>query len=331
MNNQHRRDAARFFIRALILAGFSFYISYLVQTGNIVYYIAPRMEIYVKLTAFALYAIAAYQAFLALQSLNRKQKADCGCETPSASKSWFRSFVVYGLFVIPLMLGYVLPDAALNSSLAAKRGVNFGPSPAQTESVQASTPDLSVEESRAEGHNAEENRVIESQDNNQDTVSHSRLSAAELDALFPADSYMEPFANLAKALYVQDIIEVREEGFIETLSSIDLFVEPFLGKSIEFSGFVYREDGMKENQFALARFQIQCCSADALPFGIMVEYDRALNYATDSWVKVSGTIGQTSYHEQQIMKVEAVKIEVIEAPSSPYVYPNYDYFYSFAN
>ncbi|WP_010268906.1 TIGR03943 family putative permease subunit [Paenibacillus senegalensis] len=332
MTSQHRTDAARFFIRALILAGFSFYISYLVRSGNIVYYIAPRMEIYVKLTAVGLYIIASYQAFLALKSLNRKKAADadcgCGCEPQARARPSLLSFIIYGLFLFPLLLGYVLPDAALNSSLAAKRGVNFGPSPTQPGTIQATSTSPSEDKTDKTVRAIEEGGQKELEGSEPGTT---LVTAEELEALFPADQYMEPFANLAKTLYVQDTIEVKEEGFIEILSSIDLFVEPFVGKTIEFSGFVYREDDMRSNQFALARFQIQCCSADALPFGIMVEYDRAQNYPTDSWVRVRGTIGQTLYNDMQIMKVDAVKIESIEAPGSPYVYPNYDYFFTASN
>lgn len=324
MNSRHRVKAVRFMVRALILAGFSFYITYLIRTGNMVYYIAPRMEIYVKLTAVGLYLVAAYQAFLALQSLNTKRTEDCGCgcESHRPSRSRFRSFVIYGLFLFPLLLGFVMPDTALNSSLAAKRGVNFGPSPSQLDTLHPVDKDKSpAEEWSATAEDRSPEWPVE-------RPGDESLTDEELDNLFPADDYLESFANLAKSLYLQEPIIVKEEGFIEILSSIDLFVEPFLGKTIEFSGFVYREETMRADQFALARFQIQCCSADALPFGIMVQYDRAQSYATDSWVKVTGTVGQTPYNDLDIMKVDAVKIEKVDAPSTPYVYPNYDYFYN---
>jgi uncharacterized membrane protein YcgQ (UPF0703/DUF1980 family) len=53
---------------------------------------------------------------------------------------------------------------------------------------------------------------------------------------------------------VLDKIVVKPEIYLEVLSSIDLFKEPFIGKKIEISGFVYRENDLKENQFVVGRF-----------------------------------------------------------------------------
>jgi uncharacterized repeat protein (TIGR03943 family) len=94
---------------------------------------------------------------------------------------------------------------------------------------------------------------------------------------------------------------------------------------MEISGFIYHEDDMKFNQFVVARFSVSCCSADALPFGVMIESDKANLFHKDSWVKVTGTIGKTTYAGNNIMKLDAAKIEKIQAAKDPYVYPNYDF------
>ncbi len=117
---------------------------------------------------------------------------------------------------------------------------------------------------------------------------------------------------------------MKSEIFLEILSSIDLFRDRFIGKKIEISGFVYRLEDLKEDQFVVGRFAMSCCSADASPYGVLVHFPKAVNYAKDEWVKISGTIQKATYAENEIFAVKAVKVEKISAPESPYVYPNLD-------
>lgn len=58
------------------------------------------------------------------------------------------------------------------------------------------------------------------------------LSAAEqLEATFKApDPYNAEFAELAKRLYPEEIIEIRPEIFSETVGAIELFQDQFRGK-----------------------------------------------------------------------------------------------------
>ena len=148
---------------------------------------------------------------------------------------------------------------------------------------------------------------------------------SDLDLLFAADMYTEDFARLAKQLYQQDVIAVKEELFMEILTAIDLFLNPFQGKVMEIEGFIYREEEMNQRQFVIGRFALDCCTADALPYGVLAEYDEAGRYENDSWVRIRGTIGRTEYLGNTIMVVLPTSIERIEAPASPYVYPNYDF------
>jgi putative membrane protein len=65
-------------LRAFILTGFAMLIVYLVRTGNIGLYIAPRMELYVKLSAIGLYAAAIYQYYAAFRAwLRHDSVPDC--------------------------------------------------------------------------------------------------------------------------------------------------------------------------------------------------------------------------------------------------------------
>jgi putative membrane protein len=334
---QERASNMHYFLRAAILSGFAMYIVYLVKTDHMIYYIAPRMENYVKLSAIALYAIAICQIYVGLRAVWGRSEA-CDCEHPP-SRSLFKNSIVYGMFLLPLLFGFMLPDAAMSSTLAAKKGVNLnsasslkpggeklkGVSTAATDNSLSplNNPTASIANTVVSTNNDAAKQGSNGTDSSVKSTGNTSDNA--LQEMFKADKYTQDFANLGMKLYKKDVIQVKEEGFIEALSAMDLFMDNFVGKKIEISGFVYREEEMKPNQFVVARFQLQCCSADASPFGVMVEFDKSQNFTKDTWINVSGTIGKTTYAENEIMKISAAKIETIEAPKSPYVYPNYEY------
>lgn len=294
-------------IRAAILTGFAMLIVYLDRTGEMILYIAPRMELYVKLSAIGLYAAAIYQVYAALQKRLGNQAPDCDCEH-EPPPSIVKNAIIYGLFVFPLLLGFLVPTGTLGSALAAKKGVSLSgsagverissqSSPAPDVTNAASTP--SEKEKQAEG--------------------------SAIDSLFPFDEYTEAHAAYGKMLYTQPLISVPEKQFIETLTTLDLYREAFIGKEVEITGFVYREEDMGRDRFAVSRFAMNCCSADALPYGLMIIWPKAMDYADDEWVSVKGTLTTSTYMENEILTLEAVKLERIKAPETPYVYPDLDF------
>lgn len=323
----HVARSLHHWIRALILSGFSLYITYLVRVEHINYYIAPRMELYVKLSAVGLYAVAAYQVFLALKAAWGETKP-CGCGDIEPS----RSPIAYVLFIVPLLLGFMLPDAAMDSNIAAKKGMNLASSNTIKSAVDAAqtTPGPSNKSDISpgpvpNGTDTNSKAVPDTNPGNNTAAGPKPQTDAEIQAMFQTEEFYEDYAKLGMKLYKQKNIEVKEDIFIETVTTLDLYKDNFIGKEIEITGFVYRDEFMTKEQFAISRFQMQCCSADASPFGMMVEFGKAANFATDSWVKISGTIGKTKYNsENDIMKIDVKKIEKIKAPKDPYVYPNYE-------
>lgn len=296
-------------IRAVLLAGFAMLIVYLFHTGDIALYIAPKMEILVKLSAIGLYAAAIYQIYAALQARMKKHKAvDCDCGHHHAKPSKVKNVLVYGLFILPLALGFLVPTGTLGSALAAKKGVSFGGNEAVS---RAAVSEQQPPAAPTQGDTPAD--------------SGADANADPLDALFPFDEYTVDHAALAKRLYAQEIIDIPEKQFIEHLTALDLYRDAFMGKKVRISGFIYKEDDMGSNRFAVSRFAMNCCSADALPYGLMAEWPKASGYAEDEWVTAVGTIGLSHYLDNEILTLELTSIERIEAPETPYVYPDFDF------
>jgi putative membrane protein len=314
--NENKSMSIHYFLRGAILFAFALFIVLLVKSDSLVYYIAPRMVIYVKLSAMGLYAISVYQIYLGIRALSGKAGAACDCQHPPSS-SIIKNFVVYGLFIFPLLLGFLLPNTVMGSAFAAKKGMNLNSANSirTTETSEADQPSPDP--------------AYSLQDTQQEIASNesdsSEISDEELEKLFDYDIFTEFYAKFGMQLYKQDLITIQEDIYIETLTTLDLFLDTFVGKKVQLSGFVYREDGMNEQQFVVGRFALQCCSADAAPYGVMVEYDNAQNIADDEWVTVTGTLTKTTFNDYEIMKIDVENVISIEEPDSPYVYPNYDF------
>lgn len=336
--HEHKSMGIHYLIRAVILAGFSFYVVNLVKLDKLQYYIVPKMIPYVKITSVVLFLLAIYYIYLALQGTHKEhEEAECDCgHAPPSSIS--KSILMYGVFIVPLMMGFMMPDKIMGSEVVAVKGMNLTASSNQTSIMPSPPPPAPVKEDEKQEDSfvaiikenslipedrlaAIEDQLQESDSGNIDLADGSLSAENQLDALFPTDTYTEEYGALGKQLYQKELIPVVEEGFLEIITAVDLYRQNFVGKKMEISGFVYRENNMASNQFVISRMAMTCCAADSMPYGILVESSRAASYGEDTWMKLTGIIGETEYDGVEIMRLEALKVEKMEAPNDPYVYP----------
>ncbi|WP_339316065.1 TIGR03943 family protein [Paenibacillus sp. FSL R10-2734] len=139
------------------------------------------------------------------------------------------------------------------------------------------------------------------------------------------DPYHEELTELAKILYEQPTIPVYSAIFSETLGAIDLYKQQFEGKEISVSGFLHRDDSeMPENTFAISRFLVQCCTADATPFGMLVDSGKLKSLPNDTWIEVRGKLQVVQHKGQELMQIRAETITPITQPTTPYIYTSAD-------
>lgn len=326
---KERKSATLFhpIVRTVLLLGLSVYIAYLVETDSLQLYIGVRIMPLVKAAALLLYALAVIQGFIAYRSYKGSVIAcDC-CGNPPA-RSRLKSSFLYGVLALPLLLGFLLPDTVLGGSFANKKGMilGTGPSPYATTGYTPPTAAAvdSAEAPAGSSGNSSEGSPTSAPD--EDEASADAGSAESLDRLFPAeDEFDRELAELAKRIYVLPMIHVKPEIYMEILSAIVVFKESFIGKEIEIAGFVYREPGLADNQLVIGRIAVQCCTADATPYGVLAEFDGASDLKDDTWVQLKGTLGQTEYNGNPIIKIDVAESAPIERPDVPYIYPNFDF------
>jgi uncharacterized repeat protein (TIGR03943 family) len=297
-------------IRAGWIGSLAVYIMHLESSNSLHYYLAPTMKKMLLGCAVPLLFIAVIMVWHALFGRN---EFDCGCEHPPPS-GIFRSSMVYGLIALPLLLGFLLPDQALGSSMASQKGMSLTYAPPEIrrkEPLPDAAAKLSVQDYTVTQGTKQKN---------------DKLSEVSASVQFvPPDEYSREFAELAEKLYVEPVIQVYPEIFSETLGAIDMFQRQFTGKEIMLTGFVYRDDDMQHSShFALGRFLVMCCPADAAPFGVMIHIPDANKFEKDSWVQIRGTIGSAQIDGKDMMEIQATSVTPINQPASPYIYTSAD-------
>lgn len=274
--NDSRSIRVHYFLRALILLFFALYIGHLAQQDALHYYVAPKLARWVRLCPVPLVLMA---LSLVIQALFGKSSLLCDCEH-KLPRSQLTSTALYGLFLFPLLLGFLLPDRALGSAAAAKKGMAL--SYTATESVSR--------------------------------------------GVFTAPSpYQTEFAELAGRLYEEPVINVYPEIFSETFGTLDLYKKEFAGKDITVSGFLYKEPRASgKDEYAIGRFLVQCCTADAAPFGIRLDPQTPISLPPDTWIEVRGKLDVVTYEGKDTLQIIPERITPVSQPATPYIYTNAD-------
>jgi putative membrane protein len=274
------------FLRGVILLGFALLMFKLIVTGQIQQLIAPKMLPFLYFAMGTLFMLSLMQIW---RSDDKKQIACCGCDHHER-RSPLQSFIVYSIFVVPVLTGLIFSNQVLDSSVAAKRGVQLG---------GLSGSDLSSDDEFFE-----------------------QLFGNEIEEV-PIEGGEEKKIDkkqLAKVLLSMDKVVFTRENYLTALDIIHNNMESFIGKEVELTGFVYREPDFVKEKAVIARFGISCCVADASVYGMLASGIQLKSIANDEWVKVIGVIKQTKYKGNVLPCIEIKGINKMKQPSDPYIY-----------
>lgn len=112
-------------------------------------------------------------------------------------------------------------------------------------------------------------------------------------------------------------IDMNEKNYLEVYDSID----KLKGKKISFTGFVFKDNSLKDNEFITARMMVTCCAADAQVVGIRCIYKDAGSLNKDEWVKIYGIIDlEYDNRSNNIAVIKVESLEKVKAPKQRYIY-----------
>lgn len=115
-------------------------------------------------------------------------------------------------------------------------------------------------------------------------------------------------------------ITISDEDFSPWITELSNHPEAYDGYTVTLKGFVYLDlEDKKENEFAVVRLSMWCCSADLAPMGLVAVSNGKLPWEENSWITVTGKLAVKDGYAT----LEAEKIEAAEKPSEEYVYPYY--------
>ena len=325
------------YLKGIILLGFALLTLSLILSGNIIYYIAPKMMPFIYFSMITFFILGVMQIFRSTKTVSNDEHICSGhCDHDHEIKGpfWVKT-LIYSIFILPVLFGFILPDQMLNSSVAANRGIQYGSGlvqqQAENQEKQAGEEDEinEGEVSRAESYLADPDKYV----SNLEARASSDQAGSETDDevehfqvedLYGQEWFDEFYEELAEEMDEQDIIIVTEENYLDVMTALDLYPERFIGKEIEKIGFVYREPDFEDHQLVVARFAMTCCTADASVYGTLIEAEDAAEFEEDSWIFVRGTIEAGEYGGFNMPIITDSYIVEVDEPAAPYVYPSFN-------
>lgn len=298
-------------VRVLLFSALALLQAVLLVSGQSVLYLAPRMLpfLYFSTAAFCLLALHGTWNLLGSRPAGG---CDCGCGHDLRAGAKTAIIVLFGLV---LGAGFFLPHQVLDSRVAEKKGISlhrqttspmFGPKPGED---FFPGEHLLFEEIPWDSAQAVDDRAGpgDEQDKLRD----------ELGIWYDRELYTE----MAEELLAEDILRISGESFLDAMLIISAYLDDFEGRLVEFSGFVFHDATMAEDELAVARIAITCCLADATVYGLLVRAPGTSLPVNDTWVRVRGRIHKTQFLEDSIPLIIADLLEEIPPPAQPYVYP----------
>ncbi|CAI8758707.1 putative membrane protein [Brevibacillus sp. IT-7CA2] len=314
-------------MRSLILAGITALLAYLILSETLSHYLAPRLHMfsYVTLVILALLTVVSIRQIFVGSSVY-----DCDCEEQhKVPRTSIGSLLVYGLFVLPIVMGFVMPDKILGSDVAEKRGITLLSNDVRKLADVTANANASATENVKQTAEVKEDAEprVESQPEANNQVATPPVQATNDEQLrqrFSNGGFGDFYADIAVFLHKQPVIELNDKVFLDGLTTMELYAKEFAGKELETMGFVYRQSDFTKQQFVVARFSVTCCTADSSVYGVLVEKEDANKWAKDSWVKVRGKLELRQVDGYDMLVLKASQVEAVSAPKDPYVYYSFE-------
>lgn len=129
---------------------------------------------------------------------------------------------------------------------------------------------------------------------------------------------------ITETIRVKDEVQIPEVSSIEpknytnVLKEVYEDLETYVGQTICFTGYVYRNSDFDKSYFVLARDMETSQENQTFVVGFLCNYKDADKYKDGTWVEVTGTIEKGNYHgEIPVLKI--IKIKETKEPEEKLV------------
>ena len=179
-----------------------------------------------------------------------------------------------------------------------------------------------VEPSSVDTENTiEEENTNETLDNN---VEESLMDNNPIDPHVNEEKYIlteEEYDGYVQEL--QSLSHIMMDTYLYNLyyEEISKDLNKYIGKTVQLSGFVYKEEGFSDNQLVISRFLVTHSADDADIVGFLSEFNEASTLSEDTWIEATGTLEKTNYNGSELPQLKITSWKKIDEPDESYVYP----------
>lgn len=126
--------------------------------------------------------------------------------------------------------------------------------------------------------------------------------------------------EISSCIPQKDAFKIATKNYTNVLKSVHDSIDTYVGKKINFVGYVYRVSDLKDSQFVLARDMIISSNRQYVVVGFLCDYGNAKDFKDGCWVEMTGKITKGDYHGDMPI-IEVSKLKVVDKPNEEYVYP----------
>ena len=131
-----------------------------------------------------------------------------------------------------------------------------------------------------------------------------------------AKNSFEPSECLPK----NNVTRLNSNNYTNVLKIVHENINTYVGRKINFTGYVYRVSDLKEYQFVISRDMVISSDFQTVVVGFLCEYNKAKEFSDNSWVEITGEIIKGDYHgDMPIIKITEIKNT--NKPNDELVYP----------
>lgn len=201
-----------------------------------------------------------------------------------------RSLLGLSGLVLPILVGFLVPTVSLDATTVAAKGYYFP-------LAAGASPELAADEGQS-----------------------TQYLKPDTSLYFTKSAYTKQMTALLNRYKDQDQLTITSDNYMALMELIYLYPEAFVGKEISYTGFVYNDPKVADQQF-LFRFGIIHCIADSGVYGLLTK-GGPIRYDDNTWVHVRGRLTQT-YNQvlgQTLPTLTITESTAITQPNNPYVY-----------
>jgi uncharacterized repeat protein (TIGR03943 family) len=99
--------------------------------------------------------------------------------------------------------------------------------------------------------------------------------------------------------------------------------EGSMGQSVRVTGMVMTSSALEPSEFAVVRYAIVHCVADARPVALLVVAPAPVTVQSDQWVQIDGELTSRTREGDRLVTIVARRITPIAEPNNPYLFAAY--------